>query len=89
MIETRPRPTVADLLAQIESLTAQAVRATARQAQFVALAGEDPAEHYRSVRAQLGGVAMLACRELKALATHRHDWNDDDYCNACGADGRA
>lgn len=27
--------------------------------------------------------------EVQALATHAHEWNSDDYCNVCGADGRA
>lgn len=28
-------------------------------------------------------------RDLQHLAHHVHDWNSDDYCSICGADGRA
>ena len=37
------------------------------------------------VRAQCG-KALAAIRKLKG---HKHDWNEDDYCSICGADGRA
>lgn len=26
---------------------------------------------------------------IRDLLNHRCEWNDDDYCNVCGADGRA
>ena len=30
-----------------------------------------------------------ALRELLAIRTHSCQWNEDDYCSICGADGRA
>ena len=33
--------------------------------------------------------AQRALAEARALRTHACDWNDKDFCNVCGADGRA
>jgi hypothetical protein len=30
-----------------------------------------------------------AAREIKALRAHTHDFGRDDFCQVCGADGRA
>lgn len=38
------------------------------------------------------GPVCVGCIEdylTGRVSTCRHDWNDDDYCNLCGADGRA
>lgn len=35
------------------------------------------------------GKLKAARREMQAIASHMHEWNDDDYCRICGADGRA
>lgn len=34
--------------------------------------------------------ARRTLRDLREMAApHAHQWNDDDYCNRCGADGRS
>lgn len=52
-------------------------------------------------RAELAGVNTALTYDYLAMALeeearvirgyegHSHDWNEDDYCNICGADGRA
>lgn len=64
----------------------------ARNAEYSDLAGEDSAADYAEAQRALGALiaeAKHAHAALTALRHHRHDWNEDDYCNVCGADGRA
>lgn len=49
-------------------------------------------EAYIAAARELGqqiADAKQALRDLATLRQHRCDWNDEDYCNVCGADGRA
>jgi hypothetical protein len=32
---------------------------------------------------------LLAIQMIDEIVDHAHQWNDNDYCNICGADGRA
>ena len=48
------------------------------------LAGS-PINAYKALREAL----QATLREVDALDGHIHQWNQDDYCDLCGADGRA
>lgn len=77
-----------DAIRYISALPQRAARA----AEYADLSGEDGRAVYRSAQRDLEAVireARAAARAIKALAGHVHVWNDDDYCSACGADGRA
>jgi hypothetical protein len=64
----------------------------ARSAEYAHLAGEDARREYRNALTMLGHIIKQAKEthaELSGLSTHQHEWNDNDYCDLCGADGRA
>jgi len=83
-----PRHT-GEILAAIDSLAEQLVNRAARSAENADLAGESGSVVYRSIQQRFGRIAARTRRDLTELRTHRHDWNASDYCNVCGADGRA
>ena len=60
-------------------------QALARTAETASLAGENPNAVYNDALAELEYVRTC----IVELRDHTHDWNDDDYCDICGADGRA
>ena len=70
---------------------------TARRQEFFDLGGPDPetgdARAPYPVTQRRIGVAIRelrkAAREIKALRAHTHDFGRDDFCQVCGADGRA
>lgn len=39
--------------------------------------------------ARIRREALIAMREVKEIRDHSHRWNRHDYCDVCGADGRA
>jgi len=49
------------------------------------MAGERPSCTYEDLKADLEDAVGL----VRITRDHAHDWNEDDYCNVCGADGRA
>lgn len=70
----------------------QRLRATEATARLV---GDDDGElrlaYVRACRTLGARIAeaRAALRDLTELRHHRCSWNEDDYCNTCGADGRA
>jgi hypothetical protein len=74
------------LMDRLESLPTEA----ARVAQYADLAGE-PSDYprYQNDISHLIGRLKRVHQELGYLRRHRHDWDDQDYCAICGADGRA
>ena len=82
--------TEAQAFAQIESALSSLPSIAAREAGSAELAGERAP--YADIMARLShliGEAKVIHAQIGALASHSHDWNDDDYCVICGADGRA
>ena len=67
-------------------------RAAARSAEYAELAGEHGADVYLCAVDQLDAL-LRAIKEAKAdlasLRRHAHEWNEDNYCSVCGADGCA
>lgn len=50
------------------------------------------AEDVKAMRRQLQEAIAEARRDLRefeSLLNHAHQWNEDDYCDICGADGRS
>lgn len=81
--------TIADL---VHGEYTRKVRRANRQAQYDYLGGEDARRSYRDLRKDLvNAQAMIeqALADLDAIENHVHAWNADDYCDVCGADGRA
>jgi hypothetical protein len=60
------------------------LRETSRRAQEVYLSGDG-----RDPYGALQDALYRAIRQVERLKTHEHQWNDDDRCDLCGADGRA
>lgn len=64
-----------------------------RSATYADLGGDFSASDvYRDALKDLGAIIKQAKdlhAELNSLVNHAHEWNDDSYCNVCGADGRA
>lgn len=61
-----------------------------RSAEYANLAGEgDPyGDTLRDIDRTIGFLKRYRL-EMQSLAGHEHRWNEDDYCDVCGADGRA
>jgi hypothetical protein len=38
---------------------------------------------------ELEDLLEKSLKDVRELRTHKHDWNDEDLCSVCGADGRA
>lgn len=53
--------------------------------------GEGPNPYRRSLNQIDAAIGMLKRQrsEMQRLARHVHDYNENDYCTICGADGRA
>ncbi len=49
------------------------------------LSGELPLYTYQ----QFADLLRECAADCERIAGHSHKWNDDDYCDICGADGRA
>lgn len=71
-------------------LTSRLEREATRSAEFADAAGEEaPYKHVLGdIDAAIGQLKRFR-HEMQKIAGHAHDWNDDDYCSICGADGRA
>lgn len=62
----------------------------ARERQYADLGGyDDPCAQRQKEISHLIGLLKKANHELDSLRVHTHEWSSDDYCNICGADGRA
>lgn len=46
-------------------------------------------EQYRNAFLDFALKCERWAKEARAIAKHIHEWNGDDYCSICGADGRA
>ena len=73
----------------------QAIEAAERKAklaaQYVNLGGYN-ADPYDDLARQIDrsiGRLKRARKDAQALRAHTHDWDQNDYCVICGADGRA
>lgn len=78
---------------QIEWLTSVAMDRSHRANYMYELAGpfdfDSPYQHtLKMIDAAIGRLKLLRA-EMQRVASHHHDWNGDDYCSICGADGRA
>lgn len=63
---------------------------TCRSAENADLAGEEGP--YRRVLGEIDsaiGFLKTFRRDMQELRDHRHEWQEDDYCAICHADGRA
>ena len=64
-----------------------------RKSEYISLAGipdiESPYREFRKEIAKTIKDLRMLSREAKRLEYHMHEWNEDDYCIVCGADGRA
>ena len=72
-------------------------RRAAQDTELMDLAGfyegdEEWEDFYTNAQKDLESIiqaAEAAHEEINQLRLHAHDWNEDDYCSMCGADGRA
>jgi hypothetical protein len=70
-------------------------RRAARSEEYYYLAGlglSDAPRPYHKSKRDLQRLIGYANREIKAiqqLERHTHEWDEEDYCMICGADGRA
>ena len=71
----------------IESLP----RKLARAEEYMHLAGIVPEDYDATERPYDEAIRILkhTLERIEMLKNHTHQWNDDDYCDICGADGRA
>jgi hypothetical protein len=60
------------------------IRKATKSDEYASLAGEDAI----ALKA-FNSALSRAMTEVTELIIHEHDWNDNDYCNVCGTDGRA
>jgi hypothetical protein len=53
--------------------------------------GDGPSPYDEAENLIEDAIAKLrtAAEEINTLRRHRHEWGDNDYCQVCGADGRA
>ena len=78
---------------QVEHLTSILISRSNHQQQAYVNSGPwDFASPYQQalneIDAAIGRLKALR-REMQSIARHSHEWNDNDYCSVCGADGRA
>lgn len=79
------------LLEDVERHVAVDLQKACRTAQYEESAGENVTA-YRDLMGRIDrsiGVLKRFRREVQAVAKHAHQWDNDDYCSICGADGRA
>jgi hypothetical protein len=82
-------PTVAD---DLEMETRRAIRQACKAHEGASLSGDQGEDAYGDLLSALRDFSERLPRliaEVEALQTHHHAWNEQDYCNLCGADGRA
>ena len=72
--------TTSDLYFEIKA----AARKACKSDEYADLAGE-PGTALRDLRDNL----KAGLEHVEFLLGHTHQWNDNDYCSICGADGRA
>lgn len=80
----------APLHRSIEQLASRLEQESKRSAEYANLAGEEGP--YRWTLAQIDasiGFLKQFRLDIQRLQKHEHRWNEDDYCDVCGADGRA
>jgi hypothetical protein len=61
-----------------------AIRRAIREDENASLADE-PATALHDLHA----ILTSAAEDVRELLDHSHQWNENDYCSICGADGRA
>ncbi len=78
-------PAAEHLRARIQEAIQRACQAT----QFIELGSITPKEYGEHPYDGLLRVLREATAYVEELKTHEHQWNDEDLCDLCGADGRA
>lgn len=81
-----------NLYANVHHLVSAAIRRAKRSAENASLAGEPAAPVYDDLLEELATVRDSMAeyiQEVTELKDHRHEWNENEFCNICGADGRA
>lgn len=80
----------APLAESVQRLTERLISEAMRSAEYADLAGEENCYPYflGQIDAAIGQLKRFRA-ELQVVARHVHEWNSDDYCRICGADGRA
>lgn len=79
-----------DLFDSVQLLAERFESETKRSAEYANLAGEG--HPYRDALARIDASICFLKHfraDVQRLAGHAHKWNSDDYCDICGADGRA
>lgn len=72
-------------LGRIRVAIGNAIGQLNRDYEIANMYGEKVEETY----AMLADALEAYAREVRGYENHAHQWNDDDYCSVCGADGRA
>lgn len=64
-----------------------AINAAKKQEEFASLAGEPIGDDggYHAIEHEL----ERALAEVRELRSHEHQWDGEQYCTVCGADGAA
>lgn len=81
---TRTDPAILEEAERYRYVLDDLVRKAMKSDQWADLAGE-PALSLLALRVALKD----AVKHAESLRTHRHEWDNNDYCMICGADGRA
>lgn len=81
-----------DFLDTISRLLDRFESRTTRSAEYFKLSDCDGQSPYDFALAQLDaaiGRLKHSRRDMQRLSKHVHQWDENDYCYICGADGRA
>lgn len=76
----------------IAFLASNRISQSNRQNSYYENGGCDGIPPYRQALNEIDaaiGKLKAARREMQEIASHMHEWDSDDYCRICGADGRA
>ena len=74
----------------IQCLYSRMERLTCRAQQFFELGGHEGVPPCRQALNEIDsaiGLLKRYRREMQSLARHAHRWDDNHYCEICGADG--
>lgn len=95
MDATQHELTAADeMAAEVQALLRRETREASRRREMMSLGGldgeaPDPYDELLSGLAQARAALDAQVAHVEFLKSHRHEYDERDYCTHCGADGRA
>lgn len=83
MIERRI-DNLGDAILRMNEAVSAGIAHASRAREYADIAGEED-DSFQLLEDQLQSALV----EVRSVRHHQHEWNEDDYCDICGADGRA